>query len=161
MSDHVGFSRKIVCSDRFLSLPNSARLLYYVLGTEARKKGVVIGARHIATSNGILPISLDVLVDNKFLLKNEDGTYTIIDWYENNGVGETANNRNNYSYRKFRESIIERDGFKCKKCGRTDHLEVHHIKQFATCPDLRLEPTNAITLCHDCHAKLHGLEKHE
>ncbi|MBR2553398.1 MAG: HNH endonuclease [Aeriscardovia sp.] len=161
MADYVGFSKRIVCSDRFFLLSKEAKLLYFTLGMNGRKKGEVIGARSIARANGLPADALDELINNKYILANEDGTITIIDWYENNGVGETAKKRNNYPYRKFRDAILIRDGFRCKRCGGRECLEVHHIKPFALYPDLRLDPTNAITLCHECHTRLHGWEKHE
>jgi len=35
----------------------------------------------------------------------------------------------------------------CQVCGRTNHLEVHHIEDYSTIPELELEPSNLITLC--------------
>ena len=32
-------------------------------------------------------------------------------------------------------------------------LEAHHIKSWTTCPDLRYETTNGLTLCLGCHRK--------
>lgn len=159
MADNAGFAKRIVCSDRFFLMSNDAKLLYFILGMNGGKKGIVIGARSIARANDIPLDSLDELVENKFILLNEDETITIIDWYENNGVGDNARNRNNYTYRKFREAVLVRDGYACKKCGSKVGLEAHHIKPYSLYPELRLEPTNAITLCHECHTKLHGLEK--
>ncbi len=40
----------------------------------------------------------------------------------------------------------------CAACGRTDGLEVHHIKDVSTYPELELKPDNLITLCSkSCH----------
>ena len=49
-----------------------------------------------------------------------------------------------------RHEILERDGFKCRECGSTESLEVHHIfpKQF----NVDHSPQNLITLCRTCHA---------
>jgi ATP-dependent DNA helicase RecQ len=48
-----------------------------------------------------------------------------------------------------RHEILERDGFKCRECGSTENLEVHHIfpKQFG----VDHSPQNLITLCRICH----------
>ena len=44
---------------------------------------------------------------------------------------------------------------KCRACGGTCHLNVHHIKPFHLFPELELVQTNLITLCehpsHNCH----------
>jgi ATP-dependent DNA helicase RecQ len=49
-----------------------------------------------------------------------------------------------------RHAILERDGFKCRECGATENLEVHHIfpKQFK----VDHSPGNLITLCRTCHS---------
>jgi len=55
---------------------------------------------------------------------------------------------------KLKELIRERDGFKCKYCGRTQSengqaLSVHHIDYDKTNSD----PRNLVSLCASCHAK--------
>jgi 5-methylcytosine-specific restriction endonuclease McrA len=42
-----------------------------------------------------------------------------------------------------------KDNPACAACGRTDHVQVHHIKPFHLFPELELEPTNFITLCEN------------
>jgi 5-methylcytosine-specific restriction enzyme A len=42
----------------------------------------------------------------------------------------------------------------CRVCGRKTRLEVHHIKDYSTYPELELDPANLITLCRNgtqCH----------
>jgi len=42
----------------------------------------------------------------------------------------------------------------CEACGRTDGLEVHHVRPFHTHPELELEECNLMTLCDKgmkCH----------
>lgn len=42
----------------------------------------------------------------------------------------------------------------CYACGRKNGLEVHHIQDFSSIPELELEPSNLITLCDKgtkCH----------
>ncbi len=45
----------------------------------------------------------------------------------------------------------------CQDCGdsRGGNLVAHHIKAFASYPDLRFEVSNGLTLCKSCHAKRH------
>lgn len=86
-------------------------------------------------------------------------------------------------YTDWKYPILERDGFKCTKCGNTHDLHVHHDKktfseimsEVITDDDLQNVDDNAVkrslvdritdyhiknlvsgvTLCHDCHAELH------
>ena len=52
---------------------------------------------------------------------------------------------------KRRKEIIARDGGKCRKCGRSTDLEVHHIHpKFEGGSD---EPENLATLCAVCHVE--------
>lgn len=48
----------------------------------------------------------------------------------------------------MRDKVLNRDGG-CTACGRTDNLQVHHIKSAAEHgPTTR---DNLIVLCRDCH----------
>lgn len=155
MAERRMFAKTIVLSDAFLDLPMSARCLYFTLGMVAYDKGIVINARTMADAVGATAEDVELLAERNYIKATEDGHYQIVHWYENNGIGETAKKRINYTYRKWRAAVLERDGMKCVKCGSTDHLEAHHIKPFAEYPDLRLDLDNGITLCRACHRALH------
>ena len=55
----------------------------------------------------------------------------------------------------WRQKVLERDGGRCQNCGGDERLEAHHIKPWATHPDLRGDLDNGITLCADCHKAAH------
>ncbi len=61
-------------------------------------------------------------------------------------------------YKQWRYDVMLRDRFTCRHCGdaRGGNLHAHHIKPFATHPELRLELSNGITLCKVCHKKVHA-----
>lgn len=65
-----------------------------------------------------------------------------------------------YKWRKFRKTILERDGAYCQRCLikynmiTTSDLEIHHIKPRSQYPDLIWEKTNCITLCGTCNVQL-------
>lgn len=74
--------------------------------------------------------------------------------------GATVRNhddRRRHEYRWWREEVFRRDKYTCQKCGHDKgrNLRAHHIKPFATHPELRLEVSNGITLCHPCHELEH------
>ena len=58
------------------------------------------------------------------------------------------------SYQELRKQILDRDGWRCQHCGSMKNLEVHHI-QFRSLFGSD-EEGNLITLCLDCHVKLHN-----
>ena len=57
------------------------------------------------------------------------------------------------SYRKLHRQVIERDGWRCQVCGRMQRLQVHH-QQFRGHSG-NDEDQNLITLCVECHARIH------
>lgn len=61
-------------------------------------------------------------------------------------------------YKRWRYDVMMRDGFTCQKCGdsRGGNLHAHHVKPFATHPELRLVLANGTTLCEDCHKAVHA-----
>ena len=54
------------------------------------------------------------------------------------------------------KQIKARDNYTCKICGlrEPDIMETHHIKSQKTHKELRLESTNLITLCPNCHKRI-------
>lgn len=53
---------------------------------------------------------------------------------------------------KFTEAVHKRDGYKCKRCGRTAaqcKLDAHHITDRNELPNGGYVPENGITLCDE------------
>ena len=74
-----------------------------------------------------------------------------------------------------RKAILMRDHYQCVECRRRiDQARedgtalhgkdawirravcVHHIKELKDYPDERLDDDNLVSLCHECHDKVHG-----
>jgi hypothetical protein len=84
-------------------------------------------------------------------------------WNWKGGVTpENKKIRESSEYDDFRRKVLIRDKYTCSVCGRVSGswikeekrkvvLHVHHIKSFAEFPELRLEVSNGISLCEDCH----------
>lgn len=49
-------------------------------------------------------------------------------------------------WRRVRKAFIKKHAY-CFACGRRKKLQVHHIKDFSTRPELELEESNLMTLC--------------
>ena len=57
------------------------------------------------------------------------------------------------AWARLRRSVLERDGYRCRSCGKAGILEVHHVQ------DLQHGGTNDLdnleTLCRGCHIARH------
>ena len=49
-----------------------------------------------------------------------------------------------------RRGVLDRDGWRCQKCGKAGRLEVHHIEALADGGEPYAED-NLIALCRPCH----------
>jgi 5-methylcytosine-specific restriction endonuclease McrA len=56
-------------------------------------------------------------------------------------------------YTSLRKAVLQRDGWRCQKCGSLTHLEVHHLIKRSRLGDDTMD--NLITLCADCHRDCH------
>lgn len=58
-------------------------------------------------------------------------------------------------WRRLRRLLRTRAGGKCEGCGSRQFLHMHHVKPWATHPDLRLDLDNLRLLCVGCHRDEH------
>jgi len=58
------------------------------------------------------------------------------------------------SYRELHRQVLERDCWRCQFCGNMQNLQVHHLKFRSQAGGD--EEQNLITLCADCHARMHS-----
>lgn len=78
-----------------------------------------------------------------------------------NWKGGTAEKRScdmvSREYKAWRKAVFDRDKYVCQICGdaRGGNLNAHHIKPYKDYPDLRYEVSNGITLCEQCHIRIH------
>lgn len=62
-------------------------------------------------------------------------------------------------YKAWRKAVLKRDGHKCRMCGSTKKLEIHHIRPWSQNPELRHSVGNGITLCQADHRSVTGREE--
>jgi 5-methylcytosine-specific restriction endonuclease McrA len=69
---------------------------------------------------------------------------------------EYRNIRNSFEYRDWRKFVFNRDNRTCQDCGeKSGNMHAHHVFPFSEFPEHRFEVWNGVTLCSDCHAKIH------
>lgn len=93
---------------------------------------------------------LQYLKNNDLIIEIDECHYQIVGFVP-------CNDRGYADYIKWRKDVIKRDNNTCQECGDKENLHAHHIKSFCEYPDLRTELDNGITLCKDCHKKVHSL----
>jgi len=62
--------------------------------------------------------------------------------------------RQSKEYKEWRIHALNRDKWKCKICGSTKFLHVHHIIPLSKNKKLIIDRNNSVTLCKKCHAFL-------
>jgi len=61
-------------------------------------------------------------------------------------------------YTQFVKKVLARDNYTCQCCGRDNaYMEVHHLDGYDWCKDKRVDDTNGITLCENCHSNFHAI----
>lgn len=74
-------------------------------------------------------------------------------------AGEQQRNRKSPGYKSWRRAVKENAGGVCEACqnNHPGRMHAHHVKGFASHPELRLDVTNGAWLCDDCHREAHAV----
>ncbi|QOR55411.1 MAG: hypothetical protein SHS37scaffold145_62 [Phage 71_18] len=89
-----------------------------------------------------------------------DGDTLLTDWRfhrvdDQGRFVDTTAERQGPKANAWRQAVITRDGHACTRCGSTEELQAHHIKEWATHPADRYDVDNGVTLCRTCHQAVH------
>lgn len=76
-------------------------------------------------------------------------------WNWQGGISKENDERDSNEYKQWRKQVYQKDNYKCQKCGNKIKLNAHHIFSWKYYPNLRYEVSNGMTLCEDCHIKIH------
>jgi len=73
-----------------------------------------------------------------------------------NWRGGKTEPRKNLKYKKWHKAVLENDNFVCQLCKKKGgKLHAHHLKRWVKFPELKFDIHNGITLCKECHYRLH------
>lgn len=73
------------------------------------------------------------------------------------GGKQRERHNGDWRYINWRIRVFKRDDFTCQCCKKVGgYLEAHHIKKWSDYLELRYETDNGITLCRNCHKKIHS-----
>jgi len=80
-------------------------------------------------------------------------------WKSDKTDEERIQRRRVLGYLNWCKCVYERDDYTCQKCGKRggSKLNAHHIEGYAYNPELRIELSNGVTLCEDCHKDYHHM----
>lgn len=96
----------------------------------------------------------------KNLIKEEKAIFILIKFIiDNYEILSNKEIRTSQAYKTWRNEVLKRDNYSCQSCGIAEtQLQAHHIKQFAYDVAERFNVDNGITLCAECHKKIHRKE---
>jgi hypothetical protein len=80
-------------------------------------------------------------------------------WDPSKSDEEREKGRNIPGYEEWRQSVYTRDKFTCVCCGdsRGGNLVAHHKDGYHWCKERRIDVTNGVTLCEECHSDFHDI----
>jgi hypothetical protein len=100
-----------------------------------------------------------VIMDDKWKNKISKNHFDVSGKNNPNWQGGIANeitkwhNKNWKALLRWRRSVFDRDGHKCKECGSQEGLEAHHIISLKETKSTAFETWNGVSLCQKCHGQ--------
>jgi len=112
----------------------------------------------VYNSKEIDDMGIGICLHNIWGAINPNGVFQI--WWGKNKIPpwerENKREKNCPQHRIWRKAVFERDNYTCQICGQVGgDLNAHHIKSFKNYKSLRYVNNNGITLCEECHKKIH------
>ena len=94
------FSMKIVDTDAFCEMPNSAQNLYFHIGMRADDDGFYAGVKGLMAKIHCSVDDLNILLAKRFLLSVGDGVFVIKHWKINNYIQKDRYEPTEYEEKK-------------------------------------------------------------
>ena len=75
-------------------------------------------------------------------------------WNPNKTDEERQDDRKYLEYKEWRNNVFKRDNYTCQCCGdnKGGNLNAHHKDAYSWCKERRLDVSNGVTLCDNCHS---------
>lgn len=117
---------------------------------------------------GLNPIYVEMKINigaAKERLNSSPGNRDIEEWTKaiNRYFNSTSDYSAFYNSREWKEKrivILKRDNYQCRECKRygkvTEADTIHHVLLLTERPDLKLDNRNLISLCEECHERMHN-----
>ena len=119
MAEKRMFSKAIVTSDAFLTMPTSSQALYFQLCMNADDDGFVNNPVVVCRMTGAEQSDLDSLKDNNFIIQFETGVAVIKHWRINNTIRGDRKKETNYKEEMGRLTVKENGAYTL--CQPTDN----------------------------------------
>ncbi len=103
-------------------------------------------------SNALLPKNRCPICDELFAPSRKSQKYCSLKCKKKK---RSLNYYHNKTLNGNRQKALERDGYKCAKCGEPENLHVHHKDGSGGKKNENNNLDNLITLCNSCHTKEH------
>lgn len=101
----------------------------------------------IITANGYCPFCLQ----NRMRGENNSR------WNTKKSNEERLKERKSFKYKNWRDSVFERDDFRCVICSQKGgRIHAHHLDGYHWCEERRYDISNGATLCVYCHRMYHS-----
>lgn len=65
------------------------------------------------------------------------------------------------TWERLRRETFDRDGWRCRQCGKAGALEAHHVISLDEWPEQPWTIVGLLTLCRDCHIRHHQRARSE
>lgn len=101
---------------------------------------------------------MEFFINAKMIIRENGNIYiNKMGFKENNTyILDCGDKRTSQRYKQWRLFVLDRDNYTCQECGKkSSMLIVHHIVHWAKSPEDRFNVDNGITLCNECHKKIH------
>jgi hypothetical protein len=59
-------------------------------------------------------------------------------------------------YKDWKKRVLQEGEYRCLRCGSLDDLCVHHIQDYQTHPEKKVDPNNGAVLCRCCQNAFHN-----
>ena len=132
MANRRMFSKKVIDTDTFLDMPDSAQILYFHLALRADDDGFIASPKMIMRMLGSSDDNMKLLVAKGYIIPFESGVCVIKHWRVHNYIQK---DRYQETFYKYEKSLIDPDPNNDNEYTLLDTPRIHHVSK--TVPQVR------------------------